>query len=163
MKYEIIDVKDVKVIGIAREIEMSKGPEECPKCWQEYGEKYMKPISEGRIESPQRAVMDNRIGEYAVCLCHKPGKFLYIIAGRYKGGEVPEDMHVYDLPDGRWVKFHFEGGMAAFQQQYAMVFQQWMPAHPELQLCPDVNVEWYGSIDIASPEYPCGVIVLVKE
>ena len=163
MKYEIINLKDVKVIGIAREIDMDKGPQECPKFWQEYGEKYMNPISEGRMENAQQqAVLENHIGEFGICFCHKPDKFLYVIAGTYKGGQIPEGMHVYDLPDGKWVKFYFEGGMEAFQQQYAEVYQKWAPEHPELPLRMDVNMEWYEGMDIASPEYPCGVMVPVK-
>lgn len=160
MEYEIINMKGIKVIGIAQEIDMSKGAEECPKFWQEYGEKYMKSISEGHVESQlHKVVMENHIGEFAICLCHKPDKFLYVIAGRYEGGQVPEEMHIYDLPDGSWVKFYFEGGMAAFHQQYTEVYQKWAPAHPDLPLRLDINVEWYDGMDIESSDYPCGVMM----
>lgn len=163
MIYETINMKGVRVIGIAREIEMNKGPEECPMFWDEFSEKYLKPIAEGRIENAlQQAVKENHIGEFGICTSHKPDKFLYVIAGTYEGGQIPEGMQVYDLPDGEWVKFHFKGGMATFQQQYAEVFQKWVPAHPELPFYPDINVEWYGGMDIESPDYRCGLMVPVK-
>lgn len=164
MKHEIIVMKGVKVIGMGKEIAMNKGAEDCPKFWQEYGEKYMKPISEGRVENEmQKAVMENHVGEYALCICHETDKFQYVIAGTYQGGPVPEGMKVYDLPEGRWVKFYFEGGMAAFHQQYSEVYQQWAPAHPELPLRFDMNVEWYCGMDLESPDYPCGLMVPIKE
>ena len=39
MKYEIITLQDKQIIGMSREIAFNKGPEECPKFWNEYVEK----------------------------------------------------------------------------------------------------------------------------
>ena len=36
-------------------------------------------------------------------------KFRYLIAGAYKGGDVPEGMTVYELPDAAWAKFKCVG------------------------------------------------------
>jgi len=176
MKHEIITLNDVKVIGVAKDIEFKKGNEECPKFWGEYFQTLIKPVLDGNSpNAQQKAAMENNIGQYGVCTCNLPkrncwkcaeehlGKcvstFRYVIAGTYKGGDVPEGMELVDLPNGEWLKFHFVGGMKAFQQQYQEIFNKWIPEHPEMKLEPDMSVEWYEGMDINDPEYKCGVMV----
>lgn len=161
MKYEKITFSGVKLIGISREIPIEKGAEECPRFWDEYMDKYVKPMSEGIEPTPQqKAIIDNMIGEYAPCFCNmEKGTFLYVIGGIYLGGDVPEGFEIYDLPDGEWLKFGFQGGMAAFHQQYSEVYDQFLPAHPELNVRMDINMEWYEGLDINDADYRCGVII----
>ena len=40
--------------------------------------------------------------------------FVYVIGGRYKGGDVPEGMRLFSIPSGKWLKVHFTGGIKAF-------------------------------------------------
>lgn len=180
MRQEIITMRNVKVIGIAKEIAFNKGPEECPKFWNAFFREYVKPVIDGAIPNPfQKAVIDNHIGRYAVCDCDLTnrnccecgedtlaecaGKIRYIIAGRYERGEVPEGMTLMDLPNGQWIKFHFDGGMTSFQQQYQAVFKQWMPTHKNEFGKLDMLVEWYDGDDITSPDFQCGIMLHISK
>ena len=39
MKHEIIELQDVQIIGMAKEIAFNKAHEECPQFWAEYVER----------------------------------------------------------------------------------------------------------------------------
>ena len=39
MKHEIVEMHDVQIIGMSKEIAFRKGQEECPKFWGEYVER----------------------------------------------------------------------------------------------------------------------------
>ena len=179
MKYEIITLQDMQIIGMSRDIAFKKGPEECPKFWNEYVEKIVKPIfMEGKAPNEfQQAAIDNNVGEFALCTCQLPNhdcmtcasenfaacsakNFTYVIGGEYKGGKVPEGMKLYPVPNGRWLKIHFVGGMKAFQDQYAYFHEEWFPQHPELTIAKNrCMMEWYAGTDIQSPDYQCGIMV----
>lgn len=164
MKFEVIQLQGVQVIGVAKEIELSKGATECPKCWAEFCERFSLPMQPGATPTAQQqAIMSNCIGEYALCFCdYEKGTFLYVIAGTYRGGEVPDGMALYNFPDGQWLRFEFEGGMSAFHQQYVEVYEQWLPAHPEYVIRQDVNAEWYEGMDITSPDYRNGIMIPLR-
>lgn len=179
MKHEVITLQDAKVIGIAKEIALSKGPEECPKFWDEFFQRYVRPVLSGaEPDAVQKVVFDNHVGQYAVCDCERAvrncsncgetalaecgGKFRYIIAGKYTGGDVPKGMLLVDLPDGEWIKFYFVGGMSAFQEQYISVFKEWIPNHKEIVRNPDMLVEWYDGDDITAPDFKCGIMVHIS-
>lgn len=178
MKYEIIEIKDTKLIGMSKEIAFNN-PEECARFWGEYVERIIKPVFvEGKApDGFQKAAIENGVGEFGLCTCKIPGHncstcgavnftscnkrtFTYVIGGTYKGGDVPEGMSLFPLYSGRWVKVHFEGGMAAFQQQFAKFHKEWLPEHPELRCASNAQLlEWYHGSDINAPDYQCGVIM----
>lgn len=182
MKHEIITLQDQQIIGMSREIPFSKGPEECPKFWGEYVERIVKPVfMEGMTpDAFQQAALENNVGEFALCTCQLPNHncmtcanenfaacslktFTYVIGGLYKGGLIPEGMKTYPLPNGRYLKLHFEGGMPAFQSQYAYFHEVWLRQHPEFRIAPDsCFLEWYAGTDIQSPDYQCGVMFLLE-
>lgn len=178
MKHEIITLQDMQIIGMSREIAFRMGQEECPKFWGEYVEKIVKPVYlEGKTPDEfQQAAIDNNVGEHALCTCQLPNHdcmtcadvnfaacstktFTYVIGGIYKGGNVPEGMKLYPLPSGQWLKIHFEGGMAAFQNQYAYFHEVWLRQHPEIKIARNsCMMEWYVGTDIQAPDYQCGVM-----
>lgn len=183
MRYEIIELNGLQVIGIAREIAFKDGPTECPKFWaEEYVEKIVKPvIMEGNEPNElQKAAFENNVGEFGLCTCKYPGHncitcgadnfgacstktFTYVIGGTYKGGNVPEGMKLFSVPNGRWLKMHFEGGMPKFQEQYAMFYEIWIKEHPEFKFATDgCVVEWYDGNDIESPDYKCGIMMPIE-
>jgi len=179
MRHEIIELHDVQIIGMAKEIAFCKGEEECPKFWGEYMERIVKPVyMEHKAPNAfQQAAIDNEVGEFALCTCDIPNHncmtcsevnftacnkktFTYVIGGRYKGGDVPEGMKLYPIHNGRWLKIYFEGGMQAFQQQYQQFFKEWLPKHSEYRCASNAQfMEWYNGTDIQSPDYQCGVLM----
>lgn len=178
MKYEIIEFSDVRIIGMSRQIAFNN-PTECAKFWGEYVERIVKPVYlEGKTPDEfQKTAVENNVGEFGLCICDIPNHncgtcgaanftacntrtFTYVIGGTYKGGSVPEGMKLYPLRDGKWLKVHFEGGMAAFQQQFKAFHDEWLPQHPEFTCASNAQfLEWYNGTDISSPDYQCGVIM----
>ncbi|MBP5387029.1 MAG: GyrI-like domain-containing protein [Prevotella sp.] len=183
MKHEVITLKDLQIIGMAKEIAFCKGQEECPKFWNEYVERIIKPVvfEKKAPDTFQQAALENGVGEFGLCTCDIPNHncatcaelnfgtcnnktFTYVIGGIYKGGPVPEGMKLFPIHSGNWLKTHFEGGMKAFQQQCQTFFKEWLPKHPEFRCAPNASfMEWYKGTDIMSPEYECGVMMPLEE
>lgn len=178
MKNELVDLQNVQIIGMSKEIAFNNSSE-CSKFWGEYVERIVKPVYiEGKEpDGFQKAAVENNVGEFGLCTCTIPNHncgtcsavnftacntktFTYVIGGIYKGGDVPEGMSLYPIKSGRWLKVHFEGGMAAFQQQFAEFHSEWLPAHPEYSCASDAQfLEWYCGTDINSPDYQCGIMM----
>lgn len=182
MKTEIIDLQNVQVIGMAKEIQFNH-PEECTKFWGKYVERIVKPVyMEGKTPDEfQRAAIENNVGEFGLCTCTIPNHncgtcgainfclentktFTYVIGGTYKGGNVPEGMKLFPIHSGQWLKVHFEGGMKAFQQQFQKFHQEWLPLHPEYKWADNAQcIEWYCGTDINSPDYQCGILMPLEK
>ena len=183
MKHEIVEMHDVQIIGMSKEIAFCKGQEECPKFWGEYVERVIRPVvfEKKAPNAFQQAAFENEVGEFALCTCDIPNHncmtcadvnfgtcsnktFTYVIGGIYKGGNVPEGMKLFPIQSGKWLKIHFEGGMKAFQQQYQMFFKEWLPQHPEFRCVTDASfLEWYKGTDIQAPDYECGVMMPLED
>lgn len=178
MRHEIIELRDMQVIGMTKEIAFNH-PEMCGQFWGEFSERIVKPVFiEGkRPDAFQKAAVENGVGAFGLCTCDLPGHdcatcaatnftpdndktFTYVIGGTYKGDDIPEGMKVYPLPSGRWLKVYFEGGLKAFPQQFAQFHKEWMAQHPEYKWKREsCSLEWYQGGDIQSPDYPCGILV----
>ena len=181
MKHEIVEMNDVQIIGMSKEIAFCH-PEECARFWTEYVDRIVRPvILEGLAPDEfQQAALENGVGEYGLCTCsiphHNCGKcgvenftpcntktFTYVIGGIYKGGRIPEGMSLYPIRNGQWLKVHFEGGLKAFQEQFARLQQEWLPAHKEFVWAKDAStMEWYHGKDPQSPHYECGIMMPIE-
>ena len=92
------------------------------------------------------------------------GKFRYIIAGKYNGGDVPETMTLFELPQGEWAKFSCTGPMPhALQALNTYIFKEWLPGNPEFEMSGCYNVEWYSRDgEKSDPDYKSGIWIPVK-
>ena len=117
MDVKIRNLFGFKVIGFAKEFEFETAYEEIPKYWDEICEKYAANVYSGNppANEYEKALMDNCIGEYGVCIDDESiagtGKFLYLIAGKYVGGEVPEGQVQGALHRGRDEAMERRGGL----------------------------------------------------
>ncbi len=70
MNYEIKTLSSFKVIGFQKEFTYQNGYIEIPKFWDEICEKYANNVYKGNhpANSYEKAITDNRIGEYGVCI-----------------------------------------------------------------------------------------------
>ena len=112
MNYKIKSMSGFKVIGFARVFDGETSYVEIPKFWDEIRDKYTGNVWEGNAPTNayEQSIADNNIGEYGVCIDDVGGgRFSYIVAGIYKGGEVPEGMTVYELPEFEWAIFDCYG------------------------------------------------------
>ena len=97
MEYKITPMFPFKVIGFQKEFDSETAYAEIPKFWDEICEKYAANVYAGNAPTNpyEQALMDNCIGEYGVCIDDiGGGKFRYLVAGKYTGGDVPEGIQV---------------------------------------------------------------------
>lgn len=149
MNYTVEKMSGFKVIGFVREFSFENSYGLIPKFWDEISEKYEN-IFMGKAPSNEieRAVLENRISMYGVCIddVGRDGKFRYMIAGEYAGGDVPEGMELYEIPEAEWVKFKCVGPMPdSLQSLNTVVFKEWLPGNGEFEIAAGLNIEWYSS------------------
>ena len=168
MDYKITPMFPFKVIGFQRVFDNETAYAEIPKYWDEICEKYASNVYAGNAPANpyEQALVDNCIGEYGVCIDDiGEGKFRYLIAGRYTGGNVPEGMVVYEFPRGEWAVFNCIGPIPeALQAVNTRIFREWLPGNPEYELCGNANVEWYDCVngEKNDPDYHSAIWVPVK-
>ena len=112
MDYKITRKDGLKVIGFQKIFDSETSYTEIPKFWGEMVEKYLSNVEAGKepANEYEKAVLDNRIGEFGICIDDIGStKFRYLIAGEYKGGEVPLGMELYEFPVGDWAVFDITG------------------------------------------------------
>ena len=145
MDYKITTMFPFKVIGFQREFDNETAYTEIPKFWDEICEKYAYNVYAGNAPANpyEQALVDNCIGEYGVCIDDiGGGKFRYLVAGKYTGGDVPEGMVVYEFPRSDWAVFNCIGPIPdALQSVNTRIFREWLPGNPEYELCGNVSVK----------------------
>ncbi len=150
MDFTIQKLTALKLIGFTREFSFDHSYEEIPKFWDEVYGKHQSLIFAGNTPSNdlEQAVYDNRIGEFGVCIddIGKDGHFRYMIAGRYMGGNVPDGLEIYELPESLWAKFKCVGAIPdAIQTVNTQIWQEWLPGNTEYELAGKYNIEWYSA------------------
>ncbi len=147
MECKITKMFGMKLIGFQKEFTTETAYAEIPKFWDETCEKYAYNVYAGNppANAYEKALIDNCIGEYGVCIDDVGGdKFRYLIAGKYTGGEIPEGMALYEFPMGEWAVFECVGAIPeALQTLNTRIFREWLPGNAEFELSGDATVEWY--------------------
>ena len=168
MEYKITPMFPFKVIGFQKEFDNETAYAEIPKFWDEICEKYAANVYAGNAPANpyEQALMDNCIGEYGVCIDDiGGGKFRYLVAGKYTGGDVPEDMVVYEFPRSDWAVFDCIGPIPeALQTVNTRIFSEWLPGNPDYELCGSASVEWYDCVngEKTDPDYHSAIWVPVR-
>ena len=168
MDYKITKFFGMKLIGFPKEFSVEASQGEIPKFWDDICEKYAANVYAGNppANPQEKALMDNCIGEYAVCI-DTPGNdtFRYMIAGKYTGGDVPEGMELFEFPMGDWAIFECVGPMPdAIQDMSNRIFKQWLPGNGEYELSGNATIEWYDcTTDKDDPNYRSAIWLPVKK
>jgi len=168
MDYKIAPMFPFKVIGFQKIFDTETSYSEIPKFWNEICEKYANSVYAGNAPANpyEQALVDNCIGEYGVCIYDiGDGKFRYLIAGKYTGGEIPEGMVVYEFPRGNWAVFNCVGpNPETLQSVNTRIFNEWLPGNPEYELSGNATVEWYDCVNgmMTDPDYHSAIWVPVK-
>ncbi|MBO4359441.1 MAG: AraC family transcriptional regulator [Eubacteriaceae bacterium] len=169
MDYKIAPMFPFKVIGFQKVFDMEDSYQRIPEFWDEICAKYAANVYAGNAPANpyEQALVDNCIGEYGVCIDDiGGGKFRYLIAGKYTGGEVPEGMVVYEFPKGEWAVFNCIGpNPETLQRVSSQIFREWLPGNPEYELCGNATVEWYDCVngEMSDPDYHSAVWVPVRK
>lgn len=169
MDYKVVNLYPMKLIGFEKVFEEETSYLEIPKWWDEICDKYCANIYAGNEPTSdiEQAIVDNCIGEYAVCIDDlKDGKFRYMIAGKYCGGKVPEGMRLYELKNKQWAIFNCVGPIPyAMQEINTQIFKEWLPGNPDYELSGNCNIEWYDCIngEKSDDDYHSAIWIPVKK
>lgn len=168
MDVKITTMFPFQVIGFQKVFDGETAYEEIPKYWDEISEKYANHVYAGNAPANpyEQAIADNSIGEYGIYIDDiGEGKFRYLIAGKYTGGEVPEGMVLYEFPKGDWAIFNCIGPLPeALQSVNTQIFKEWLPGNPEYELDGNANVEWYDRVgDQKDPDYRSAIWIPVRK
>lgn len=169
MNVKIAKMFPFKLIGFAKEIDYEQSFKEIPKFWDEICEKYANNVYAGNPprNDCEQALMDYCIGEYGVCIDdEKKGKILYMVAGKYTGGKIPEGMMVYEFPAGEWAIFDCIGPIPdSIQNMSKKVFQEWLPGNVDYEICGNANIEWYDCIngEMTDADYHSAIWIPIKK
>ncbi len=169
MDYTIAPMFPFKLIGFQREFDYETAYAEIPKFWDEVCEKYAANVYAGNppANAWEQAIVDNCIGEYGVCVDDLGGgRFRYLVAGKYAGGDVPEGMALYEFPRGDWAVFDCVGPIPeALQSLNTRIFKEWLPGNPEYEIYGNANVEWYDCVngEKTDPDYHSAIWIPVKK
>lgn len=151
MNFKITKMFPLKVIGFQKIFSSEDSYERIPEFWDEICAEYAANVYAGNppANAYEKALMDNCIGEYAVCIDDVGGgSFRYLIAGRYAGGEVPEGMELYEFPMTDWAVFDCVGPIPeSLQSLNTKIFREWLPGNPDYELNGGASVEWYDCVN----------------
>ena len=169
LNYKITEKGPFSIVGIKRPFNSDTSYQEIPKFWDEICEKYARSVYAGNAPANpyEQALMDNCIGEYGVCIDDiGGGKFRYLVAGKYTGGDVPDGMTVFELPRSDWAVFDCIGPIPeALQTVNTRIFSEWLPGNPDYELCGKASVEWYDCVngEKTDPDYHSAIWVPVRK
>ena len=160
MDYTVEKEDKFVIIGFTKTIKAGEGYEECPSFWDNVIGKYFK----GKNEEIKKVIRDNNVGEFAICIENAEHKeFKYIIGGKYKGGNVPQEMELVDIPSTLWAKFRCVGPLpAALQTVNTKIWEDWIPNNNEYELNYPMDVEWYSDGDTNSSDYESAIWLPIK-
>ena len=86
-----------------------------------------------------------------------------MIAGEYKGGDIPKSMEVYEITALEWAKFKCVGPMPeALQTVNTRIFNEWLPGNPNYEIVREINIEWYSKENWKAKDYESGIWIPVK-
>ena len=169
MDYKIASMFPLRLIGFQRVFDNESAYAEIPRFWDEICAKYAANVYAGNAPANpcEQALMDNCIGEYGVCIDDVGGgKFRYLIAGKYTGGEVPEGMALVEFPRADWAVFDCIGPLPeAMQRVNTRIFREWLPGNPDYELSGNATVEWYDCLngEKTDPDYHSAIWIPVKK
>ena len=169
MQYKIAKFFPFKVIGFKKQFDCETSYEQIPLFWDEICQKYANNVYAGNPPTTayEKALIDNCIGEYGICIDEEQnGKFTYLIAGKYCGGEVPEGMMLYEFPACDWAIFDCIGPMpTALQELNTRIFKEWLPNNGEYEMALNANVEWYDCVNgkQTDADYKSAIWIPVKK
>lgn len=168
MDFTVEKLEGLQLIGAEREFSPETSYREIPRFWDEFTGAHCAPLWAGKKPETalEKAVCECGIGEFGVCVddCTSPGRFRYLIAGRYDGREVPEGLTVLSLPAMEWAKFRCSGPMPeSLQSVNTKIFQEWLPGNPEFEIAYGANIEWYSmEKETSAPDYESEIWLPVR-
>ena len=90
-------------------------------------------------------------------------RFLFMTGMKYEGGEVPEGMHVIEIPETIWAKFRCrDNSTEATHDMRRYIFGEWLFDVDEYEVVDEYNIERYGIPNEDGNGYHNEIWVLVR-
>lgn len=167
MDFVVEKLKGFKIIGFEEHFAYETAYKEIPKFWSETFGKKIAPIYTKKVCTKEEEIIKQScIGMYGVNIDDmENGKFRYLLAGNYLGGEVPEGLKVYEFEDSLWAKFLCKGPMpGALQAVNEQIFQDWLPNNSKYEIAFNASLEVYSTaVETKGSNYECSIWLPVKE
>ena len=132
MEYRIEEKAQFTVMGVSRKFSPETSYQKIPEYWTEMMAQSDFPL----------------MGMYGICSDEhvEEGKFDYWIADDYIPWKpIPTGCKTMVIPAGTWAVFPCS--LATLQDTNTLMWQQWLPSHPEYRLSGKYNLEVYAPID----------------
>lgn len=163
MDYVVEKMEEMKVIGYERNFSYETSYKEIPKFWDEF----CADCTNGKNDEQIQAISEEcMIGEFGICIedNSKEKEFLYMIAGKYNGNNVPQGMKIFEIPALEWAKFKCTGPMpGSLQAVNTQIFKEWLPGNPDYEIATGMNIEWYSKGDCSAIDYESEIWIPVKK
>ena len=167
MNVKITPMFPIKLIGFESEFNFENSYQEIPKFWDEICAKHCTRIYAGKkpVTPEEHAIVDNCIGEYALCMDSGNKSFKYMVAGRYTGGKVPKGMKLIELERGDWAVFDCYGpNPKTLQETNTRIYNEWIPNNSEYEVRENYNIEWYDcTADMRDENYHSAIWIPIKK
>lgn len=158
MDYRLEKMGAFKAIGMGRNFQYESAFGHIPGFWEEYCKCYM--------DKYCKVLPNCSIGMYGIGIeeGEQCKQFRYLIAGNYKGEEVPEGLEVVEIPALTWAKFRCVGPMPeALQTLNTKIYGEWLPGHPNYEIAAGYNIEMYALGDTKALDYVSEIWIPVRE
>ncbi|MBR6469027.1 MAG: AraC family transcriptional regulator [Lachnospiraceae bacterium] len=160
-----------KLIGEVKEMTFETHLEKIPVYWDEFGKKYGDMINTEfparDLNAYEQALYDNRVSSYDAytTLGTNGDRCRFMIAGMYKGGDVPDGLEVWTIPGSLWAKFFCEGPLpAAGYSIKKYIWFKWLPGNIDYELYGDYYITKYSpKMDTKDIHYKCEMWMPVRE
>jgi len=169
MNYKIEKMNSFKIIGFKKKFKGETSYQDIPKFWSEVFNAHHKALC--GIEEPksvlEKALVDNKVGEFGICINNNEtcNEFDYLIGGYYKGGKVPNELEIVEIPSKTFAKFLAVGPIpGSLQSINTKVFKEWLPNNKEYTFDGNISIEWYSSKGKPSDDdYESAVWIPIKK
>lgn len=168
MKYQLQNIPEFTVIGKVYTILPGEDSyKTIPQKWAEFMQVCTELMNEKNLSEEKdlekQAIWQNNIGEFGICEMKEQG-LEYLIAGKYRGGEIPRGYEIRTYPAHQWAMFSSLGPLPdSLQNVNTQIFTEWLPQNPKYQLDGDVSIEYYPMGDNHAPDYQAQIWIPVKE
>lgn len=138
LKPEITLLPSFRLAGCSYEYDYNKAQIMIPGFWEDF---YLRKKSSENLEF----INCNKVGTFGICNDSDYEKGIYIIAGEYKGGTIPEGFSLIEVPQKVWAKFKCCGPIpSAIQSMNSAIYKNWLCTNGMYELDGTLDVEWYS-------------------
>lgn len=168
MDYQLQNIPEFTVIGKTFTISSEENSfEVIPRMWEEFMTKCIALMNEkdpsAQDDAEKKAIWQNNIGEFGICDDSQSDHMEYLIAGKYRGGEVPEGYVLKTYPAYQWAMFSSLGPVPqSLQKTVTQIFTEWLPSNPDYQLDGEISIEYYPMGDTHALDYQPQVWIPVR-